>query len=145
MTSSLALLGGLQAVQTDPGDALSWPLITQEDEDAVLDVLRRGAMSGLDVTTAFEQEFAAWQGVEYALGFSSGTAAIHGALFGCGVGVGDEIICPSMTYWASCLPVRTARTSRRCRSRRARLIRSARSSSAAHHSSSAPNGRWAVM
>ncbi|HOU13562.1 MAG TPA: DegT/DnrJ/EryC1/StrS family aminotransferase [Anaerolineae bacterium] len=105
MTSSLALLGGLQAVQTDPGDALSWPLITQEDEDAVLDVLRRGAMSGLDVTTAFEQEFAAWQGVEYALGFSSGTAAIHGALFGCGVGVGDEIICPSMTYWASCLPV----------------------------------------
>lgn len=105
MTSSLALLGGPQAVQTDPGDALSWPLITQEDEDAVLDVLRRGAMSGLDVTTAFEQEFAAWQGVEYALGFSSGTAAIHGALFGCGVGVGDEIICPSMTYWASCLPV----------------------------------------
>ncbi len=105
MTSPLALLGGSKAVQTDPGDALSWPLITQEDEAAVLDVLRRGAMSGLDVTTAFEQEFAAWQGVKYALGFSSGTAAIHGALFGCGVGVGDEIICPSMTYWASCLPV----------------------------------------
>ncbi len=105
MNSSLAIFGGPQAVQTDPGDALNWPLITQEDEDAVLDVLRRGAMSGLDVTTAFEQEFAAWQGVTYALGFSSGTAAIHGALFGCDVGVGDEIICPSMTYWASCLPV----------------------------------------
>jgi len=105
MNSPLALLGGPKAVQADPGDALSWPLITQEDEDAVLDVLRRGAMSGLDVTTAFEQEFAAWQGTAYALGFSSGTAAIQGSLFGCGVGVGDEIICPSMTYWASCLPV----------------------------------------
>ena len=103
--SELAILGGPKAVQTDPGDALTWPLITQEDEEAVLAVLRRGGMSGTDVTSVFEQEMAAWHGLNYGLGFSSGTAAIQGALFGCGVGVGDEIICPSMTYWASCLPV----------------------------------------
>ena len=103
--SELAILGGPKAVQIDPGDALNWPTITQEDEDAVLEVLRRGGMSGIDVTTAFEEEMATWQGLTYALGHSTGTGAIHAAMYGCGVGVGDEVICPSMTYWASCLPV----------------------------------------
>jgi len=69
----------------------------------VLEVLRRGGMSGTDVTIQFEKEFAQWQGLKYALGFSSGTAALHGAMFGCKIGVGDEIICPSVTYWASVL------------------------------------------
>jgi dTDP-4-amino-4,6-dideoxygalactose transaminase len=78
-----------------------WPIITKEDEDAVLDVLHRRAMSGTDVTKQFENEFAQWQGTKYALGFSSGTAAIQTAMFACKVGVGDEIIAPSVTYWAS--------------------------------------------
>lgn len=103
-TSRLAALGGPKAVQTPPGDLFTWPIVTHEDEEAVLDVLRRGAMSGTDVTRQFEQEYAAWQGSKYALGHSSGTAALHAAMFGCRVGVGDEIICPSITYWASCLP-----------------------------------------
>ena len=102
--SRLALFGGPQAVQSDPGDTFTWPIITQEDEEAVLEVLRRGGMSGREVTMEFEEEFTAWQGTEYALGFSSGTAALHAAMFGCKVGVGDEIICPSLTYWASALP-----------------------------------------
>lgn len=101
--SSLAILGGSPAVQSDEGDLFTWPIITAEDEAAVLEVLRRGAMSGTDVTLQFEREFAVWQNVEYALGCSSGTAAIHSAMFACGVGTGDEIICPSLTYWASAL------------------------------------------
>lgn len=62
-------------------------------------------MSGTDVTRKFEQEFAAWQGTKYALGFNNGTSSIQAALFGCKVGVGDEIICPSITCWASAMPV----------------------------------------
>jgi dTDP-4-amino-4,6-dideoxygalactose transaminase len=104
MTGELALFGGPKSVQSDPGDLFTWPIVTREDEEAVLDVLRRGAMSGSSVTLLFEQEFAAWQGVQYALGCNNGTAALHAALFACGVGVGDEIICPGMTYWASALP-----------------------------------------
>ncbi len=107
-SSTPALLGGAKAVQCDAKDvrdAFTWPIITQEDEAAVLDVLRRGAMSGLDVTYAFEKEFAAWQGRRYALAHSTGTAALEAAMFACGVGRGDEIICPSVTYWASCLQV----------------------------------------
>lgn len=103
-TDSLAILGGPKAVKTPPGDLFTWPIVTREDEEAVLEVLRRGAMSGLDVTMQFEKEFAAWQGTTYALAHNTGTAALEAAMFGCGVGRGDEIICPSVTYWASALP-----------------------------------------
>ncbi len=104
VSGELAIHGGPKAVKGDSEGAFDWPPITAEDEEAVLDVLRRGAMSGTDVTMQFEKEFAAWQGTEYALGVSSGTAAVHSAMFGCGLGVGDELICPSVTYWASALP-----------------------------------------
>lgn len=103
--SKLALFGGERAVTSDPGDMFTWPIVTAEDEAAVLDVLRRGAMSGTDVTKQFETEFAEWQGTRYALGFSTGTASIQAAMFGCKIGVGDEVICPSITYWASAMPV----------------------------------------
>jgi perosamine synthetase len=103
-TSQLAIAGGRPAVQSDPGDVFTWPIITKEDEDAVLEVLRRGGMSNTDVTEQFEKEFAVWQGATYAVGFNNGTAALHAAMFGCKVGVGDEIICQSLTYWASALP-----------------------------------------
>ena len=100
----LALFGGPKAVTKDPEDIFTWPIITKEDEDAALELLRRGAMSGMNVTMAFEKEFTAWQGTRHALGFSTGTAALQAAMFGCKVGVGDEIIAPSVTYWATCLP-----------------------------------------
>ena len=103
MGDKLAFLGGPKAVRSDPGDMFNWPIIDKEDEEAVLEVLRRGGMSSTDVTKQFEMEFSQWQGTDYALGFSSGTAALHGAMFGCKIGVGDEIICPSVTYWASAL------------------------------------------
>ncbi|MHB0857818.1 MAG: DegT/DnrJ/EryC1/StrS family aminotransferase [Anaerolineae bacterium] len=105
MTSTLALLGGPQAVQRDPGDLFDWPIVTPEVERAVLEVLRAGKMSGTDVTRRLEAEYAAWQGVRYALAHNTGTAALQGAMFGLGIGHGDEIICPSITYWASCAPV----------------------------------------
>lgn len=81
-----------------------WPIISSEDEEAVLDVLRHAAMSGTDITAQFECEFAAWQKTKYALGTNNGTSAILSAMFGCGISAGDEVICPSITYWASCLP-----------------------------------------
>jgi perosamine synthetase len=101
----LAINGGPKAVKMDPEDIFTWPIITEEDEEAVLEVLRARKMSQTDITKKFEEEFAQWHGMKYALGHNTGTASLHGALYGCGVGVGDEIICQSMTYWASALPV----------------------------------------
>ena len=104
MSSDLAIYGGPQAVQSDPGDIFKWPIVTPEDEEAVLEVLRAGKMSSVDQTMEFEKEFADWHGVSHALALNNGTASLHSAMFGCGVGVGDEIIAPSLTLWASALP-----------------------------------------
>ncbi|MCW8133569.1 MAG: DegT/DnrJ/EryC1/StrS family aminotransferase [Planctomycetota bacterium] len=101
VAAALAIHGGPKAIERPPEDLFRWPIVMPEDEAAVLDVLRRGAMSGTDVTQAFEKEFAAWFGVEHALAHPNGTAALHAALFAVGVGQGDEVICPSITYWAS--------------------------------------------
>jgi perosamine synthetase len=101
----LALLGGPKSVQSDSGEIIRWPIITKEAEDAVLAVLRAGKMSDVDITREFEKEYAAWMGMSYALAHNTGTAALHGAFFGLGIGAGDEVICPSVTYWASCAPV----------------------------------------
>jgi perosamine synthetase len=101
MNNRLAILGGPKTVVYDPGDLFTWPIITDEDEDAVLEVLRKGSMSDTDVTMLFEKEFAQWQGIKYALGHNNGTSALQAAMFACKIGIGDEIICPSITYWAS--------------------------------------------
>jgi len=103
--SSLALLGGTPAIAVPPSPGLfEWPIITSEDEEAVLDVLRRGAMSGNEISKEFEREYAEWAGTRFALTYPNGTEALRAAFWACGVGAGDEIICPSLTYWASCTP-----------------------------------------
>jgi len=48
----------------------------------------------------FEEKFAAWIGVKYAHAVSSGTAAIHCALAGAGIGPGDEVITTAWTFIA---------------------------------------------
>ena len=101
----LAILGGPKAIEAEEPELFHWPIIDEAAEQAVLDVLRAGAMSQTGITQEFEQEYAAYQGARYALGHSSGTAALHGAMFGCGIGRGDEVIAPGMTYWASVLQV----------------------------------------
>ena len=99
---ALALLGGPKSVTLDVGDLFRWPIVTREDEDAVLSVLRAGSMSGNEITKQFEAEFAQWIGRGHALAYPNGTDALRAAMWAVGLGAGDELICPSMTYWASC-------------------------------------------
>ncbi|MEA1996607.1 MAG: DegT/DnrJ/EryC1/StrS family aminotransferase [Gemmatimonadota bacterium] len=49
----------------------------------------------------FERSFAAWQGVRFCLGTSSGTTALHLALAACGIGPGDEVITPCNSFVAT--------------------------------------------
>jgi dTDP-4-amino-4,6-dideoxygalactose transaminase len=51
--------------------------------------------------SAFESEFAAYCGVEHAIGVANGTEAITIALRAMGVGPGDEVVVPSFTFYAS--------------------------------------------
>ena len=102
--ATLALLGGAPAIPVLQEDLFAWPIVTDEDIAAVTEVLRARAMSGTEITKAFEKEWAAYNGTRYALGTCNGTAALLAAMWACGVGAGDEVICPGLTYWASALP-----------------------------------------
>ena len=101
----LALLGGPKAVAADEPDLFHWPIVTREDEEAVLAVLRAGNMSDWDVTQQFEREWSAYQGTKYSLAHCNGTAALLAAMWAVGLGRGDEMIAPSLTYWASATQV----------------------------------------
>lgn len=102
--SKLALLGGNKTVTLEPGDLFKWPIVNQEMVDAAEAVLRDGNMSGTNITKEFEKAYSAWTGHKYALGHCNGTAALQCAMYGVGLGAGDEVIAPSVTYWASCTP-----------------------------------------
>jgi len=103
-TTSLAILDGPGSISLDPGDMFAWPIVTAEDENAVLEVLRAGTMSDNDISREFEREFALWSGTTYALSYPNGTESLRAAMWAVGLAAGDEIICPSMTYWASAGP-----------------------------------------
>jgi len=101
MKNTLALLGGDKAVTSERPDLFAWPIVTERHEHAVLGVLRSRQMSGIELTKQFEKKYAESLGRKYGLAYHNGTAAILGAMYGLGLGLGDEVICPSITYWAS--------------------------------------------
>ena len=101
----LALLGGPPVIETSNDHLFHWPIISDRAERAVLDMLRNGQMSAWNVTQEFERDFATYQGTQFALGFPNGTMSLLAAMYGIGIGQGDEIIAPSLTYWASVMPI----------------------------------------
>lgn len=102
--STLAYFGGEPAIKKEEAPEkhlFGWPIITEEDEAAALDVIRNNSFSRLDITEKFQDEYAAYQGRKYALAFCNGTASILAAYYALGLGMGDEVICPTKTYWGS--------------------------------------------
>ncbi|MBR5452507.1 MAG: aminotransferase class I/II-fold pyridoxal phosphate-dependent enzyme [Clostridia bacterium] len=98
----LAILGGEPCIKEMPPEELyAWPIITEEDENAALEVIRNNSFSGTDITTEFENEFADWLGVNHAVAYCNGTMSLAASMFAVGLGTGDEIICPTKTYWGS--------------------------------------------
>ena len=78
----------------------------REEEQAVLDVLRSKWVSLGPRTEAFEQAFAARLGAQKAVALSNCTVALHLALLVLGIGPGDEVICPSLTFVATANAIR---------------------------------------
>lgn len=75
--------------------------IDEDDIAAVVEVLRSGWLTTGPKVGEFERAVADFVGAKYAVAVSSGTAALHAAVFALGIGPGDEVIVPTMTFAAT--------------------------------------------
>jgi dTDP-4-amino-4,6-dideoxygalactose transaminase len=78
----------------------------EKEEQAVLDVLRSKWISTGPKTAEFENRFAGMLGVKYGVALANCTVALHLAMKLVGVEAGDEVICPSLTFVATCNAIR---------------------------------------
>src|SRR3990172_226867 len=77
------------------------PSISQKEIDYVMDAVKTGWNKHYaDYTHRFEEGFAKYSGVKFALTTSGGTGALWLSLAALGVGKGDEVIIPEITYFA---------------------------------------------
>lgn len=80
--------------------------VGEEEEAALIEVLRSKWISTGPRTAAFEAAFAEALGVPHAIAVANGTGALHLATLACGIGPGDEVIVPSLTFVATANAVR---------------------------------------
>jgi len=73
-------------------------ILKKELEEQVAEVIRRGVFILGEKVAEFEEEFAEYLGVKYAVGVASGTDALSLALLAIGVDRGDEVILPANAY-----------------------------------------------
>lgn len=85
------------------GPSSPWPSFTEEEANAVRDVLLSNKVNYWTGQEGrqFEREFAEYVGTEYAIALANGTVALDLALNALGVGAGDEVIVTSRTFLAS--------------------------------------------
>jgi dTDP-4-amino-4,6-dideoxygalactose transaminase len=77
------------------------PSIGKEELDAVGEIFESGWLGMGSKVKEFEDEIKQYLDVTHAIAVNSGTSALHIALDCCGVGLGDEVIVPSLTFVAS--------------------------------------------
>jgi dTDP-4-amino-4,6-dideoxygalactose transaminase len=80
---------------------VSTPIVGKEEVEAVREVLLSGSYVSGQRVKSFERKFAEYIGVKHAVAVSSGTAALYIALQALGVGKGDEVIVPPLTFFAT--------------------------------------------
>ena len=99
MNDDLALYGG-SPVRTE---LLPYgrQFLGDDDLQAVVEVLRSDWLTTGPKVVEFERAFAEFVGVREAVAVSSGTAALHAAMYALGIGPGDEVIVPPMTFVAT--------------------------------------------
>ena len=75
--------------------------VDQDDIEAVTAVLQSDWLTTGPAVDEFENAIAGFSGVKHGVAVSSGTAALHAAMYALGIGPGDEVIVPPMTFAAS--------------------------------------------
>ncbi|OGF56215.1 MAG: pyridoxal-5'-phosphate-dependent protein [Candidatus Firestonebacteria bacterium RIFOXYC2_FULL_39_67] len=82
------------------------PSVGKEELEAVKKVMLSGWLGLGPKTAEFEEEFARFMGVKYAVGMNSATAALHLALFVLNIKKGDEVLVPTITFVSTAHVVR---------------------------------------
>lgn len=107
ITDSLAVNGGTPVIQRELNRYKGASVIGEEEKRAVMEVLDSRSLfryygpNLLSKVAAFEQDFASFVGARYAAAATNGTAALRLGLAALGVGPGDEVIVPAVTFIAS--------------------------------------------
>ncbi len=101
--SRLALSGG-KPLRTKPFPR--WPEFGGPEKTALIEVLESGVWGGYNPKVdEFEKAFAAFQGASHGVSASNGTVTLEGALLAAGIGPGDEVIVPPITFVATATAV----------------------------------------
>jgi len=84
-----------------------WPKFSEEEVQAVSDVLRSGKVNYWtgQVGREFEKEFASYVGTKHGIAIMNGTVTLELALVALGIGPGDEVIVPPRTFMATATAV----------------------------------------
>ena len=87
---------------------LPWfmPRVGEPEKKILLKVMESNYLNDGNYTRLFEKKIAQFIGVKYCVGVTNGTAAIALALIGMGIGPGDEVIVPDLTFIATANAVR---------------------------------------
>ena len=80
---------------------VAMPQVGEEEVAAVREVLLSGYYASGAKVEEFERSFAEYVGVNHAVAVNSGTSALYIALEAMGIGEGDEVIVPPMTFFAT--------------------------------------------
>ena len=107
-----AILGGTPVFETSPDAPYpkldAWKQITTEEAEIVYEMTLRNELSGASPTVQeFERVWCERHQTRFTVSLTNGTAALHSAMFGLGVGPGDEVICPTYTWMGSITPALT--------------------------------------
>ncbi|MHC4207465.1 MAG: DegT/DnrJ/EryC1/StrS family aminotransferase [Planctomycetota bacterium] len=104
--SKLAINGGKPVRDVKANPWPKWPVWDDKEEKGLLEVLRSGIWSyNGPKELEFNKAFAKYIGAEYTISVANGTVTLQLALEACGVGLGDEVIVPGLTWQATAAAV----------------------------------------
>ncbi len=104
--SKLAILGGkpVRDARTSPWP--KWPVWDENEERALLETLHSGIWSyNGPRELEFNRKFAEYTGARHVISAANGTVTLQLALEACGIGTGDEVILPGLTWQATAATV----------------------------------------
>lgn len=100
--SKLAVLGGNPVRDTKINPWPKWPFWDIKEEKLLIEALKSGIWSyNGPMEKEFNSMYADFNGVKYALSAANGTVTLQLALEACGIGLGDEVILPGLTWQAT--------------------------------------------